>query len=95
MAERTKHISRSFDAALYGLKNDVLMMSSLTDRIFQMAFEALLTTSGSMQFHWASSKRRSMRLIRSRRKKASLRSTVTGRSPTSCERFSTSKIRVS
>jgi phosphate transport system protein len=38
-----KHISTSFDAALYGLKNDVLMMSSLTDRIFQTAFEALLT----------------------------------------------------
>ena len=38
-----KHISTSFDAALYGLKNDVLMMSSLTDRIFQTAFETLLT----------------------------------------------------
>ena len=42
MADRTKHISSSFDAALYGLKNDVLMMSSLTDRIFQTAIEALL-----------------------------------------------------
>jgi phosphate transport system protein len=42
MIERAKHISSSFDAALYGLKNDVLMMSSLTDRIFQTAFEALL-----------------------------------------------------
>jgi phosphate transport system protein len=42
MPDRTKHISSSFDAALYSLKNDVLMMSSLTDRIFQMAFEALL-----------------------------------------------------
>ena len=42
MIERTKHISSSFDTALYGLKNDVLMMSSLTDRIFQTAFEALL-----------------------------------------------------
>ena len=40
--ERAKHIRSSFDAALYGLKNDVLMMSSLTDRIFQTAFEALL-----------------------------------------------------
>ena len=28
MTERAKHISSSFDAALYGLKNDVLMMSS-------------------------------------------------------------------
>jgi len=42
MIERAKHISSSFDVALYGLKNDVLMMSSLTDRIFQTAFEALL-----------------------------------------------------
>jgi phosphate transport system protein len=42
MMERAKHIRSSFDAALYGLKNDVLMMSSLTDRIFQTAFEALL-----------------------------------------------------
>jgi hypothetical protein len=39
MAERSGHIITSFDAALYGLKNDVLMMSSLTDRIFQTAFE--------------------------------------------------------
>ncbi|MBV8274161.1 MAG: hypothetical protein JO170_02720 [Verrucomicrobia bacterium] len=42
MIERAKHIRSNFDAALYGLKNDVLMMSSLTDRIFQTAFEALL-----------------------------------------------------
>ena len=38
-----KHISTSFDAALYALKNDVLLMSSLTDRLFQTAFGALLT----------------------------------------------------
>lgn len=42
MPDRIKHISSSFDAALYALKNDVLMMSSLTDRMFQIAFEALL-----------------------------------------------------
>jgi phosphate transport system protein len=42
MNERAKHIRSSFDTALYGLKNDVLMMASLTDRIFQTAFEALL-----------------------------------------------------
>src|SRR5215471_18954767 len=42
MIEGAKHISSSFDTALYGLKNDVLMMSSLTSRIFQTAFEALL-----------------------------------------------------
>src|ERR1700758_5646882 len=51
MTDRTKHISSSFDAALYGLKNDVLMMSSLTDRIFQMAFEALLTRDSELCDH--------------------------------------------
>ena len=51
MPERTKHISASFDAALYGLKNDVLMMSSLTDRIFQMAFEALLKRDNELCDH--------------------------------------------
>ena len=48
MAEHGKHISSSYDAALYGLKNDVLMMSSLTDRILQTAFEALLTRNGEL-----------------------------------------------
>ncbi|HYZ72802.1 MAG TPA: PhoU domain-containing protein, partial [Chthoniobacterales bacterium] len=42
MPEQAKHISTSYDAALYGLRNDVLMMSSLTDRILQTAFEAFL-----------------------------------------------------
>ena len=42
MPERTKHISSVFDAALYDLRNNVLMMSSLTDRMFETAFEALL-----------------------------------------------------
>jgi phosphate transport system protein len=41
-AEESKHIRSSFDAALYGLRNDVLMMSSLTDRMFQTAVEGLL-----------------------------------------------------
>jgi phosphate transport system protein len=49
--DRTKHISSSFDAALYGLKNDVLMMSSLTDRIFQTAFEALLKRDSELCDH--------------------------------------------
>jgi phosphate transport system protein len=40
--EQSKHIRTSFDAALYGLRNDVLMMSSLTDRMFQTAVEGLL-----------------------------------------------------
>jgi phosphate transport system protein len=48
MPEQAKHIISSYDAALYGLKNDVLMMSSLTDRIFQTAFEALLNRSGDV-----------------------------------------------
>jgi phosphate transport system protein len=51
MIERTRHISSSFDAALYSLKNDVLMMSSLTDRIFQTAFEALLKRDSELCEH--------------------------------------------
>jgi len=42
MSEQKSHICSSFDGALYELKNDVLMMSSLTDRIFQNAMSALL-----------------------------------------------------
>jgi len=53
MPERAKHISASFDAALYGLRNDVLMMSSLTDRIFQTAFEALLNRDSELCDHVA------------------------------------------
>ena len=49
--ERAKHIRSSFDAALYDLKNDVLMMSSLTDRIFQTAFEALLKRDSELCDH--------------------------------------------
>jgi phosphate transport system protein len=48
MSEQSKHISSSFDAALYGLRNDVLMMSSLTDRMFQSAFEALLSRNNEL-----------------------------------------------
>jgi phosphate transport system protein len=51
MPERPKHISHSFDAALYGLKNDVLMMSSLTDRIFQTAIEALFKRDSELCNH--------------------------------------------
>jgi phosphate transport system protein len=46
--EQPKHISSSYDAALYGLRNDVLMMSSLTDRILQTAFEAFLARNGEL-----------------------------------------------
>lgn len=48
MPEQSKHISSSYDAALYCLKNDVLMMSSLTDRILQNAFEALLSRNSEL-----------------------------------------------
>jgi phosphate transport system protein len=48
MPERGKHISSSFDAALYGLKNDVLMMSSLADRIAQNAFEGSLNRNSEL-----------------------------------------------
>jgi phosphate transport system protein len=51
MPERAKHISTNFDSALYSLKNDVLMMSSLTDRIFQTAFEALLKRDSELCDH--------------------------------------------
>jgi phosphate transport system protein len=51
MIERAKHISSGFDSALYGLRNDVLMMSSLTDRIFQNAFEALLNRDSELCDH--------------------------------------------
>lgn len=46
--ERTKHIHRSFDFALYGLKNDVLMLSSLTDRIFQSAIDGLFNRDSEL-----------------------------------------------
>ena len=48
MAELSKHIISSFDAALYGLKNDVLMMSSLTDRLFQASVEGLLNRDSDL-----------------------------------------------
>jgi len=51
MPDPTKHISSGFDAALYGLRNDVLMMASLTDRIFQTAFEALLNRDSELCGH--------------------------------------------
>jgi phosphate transport system protein len=51
MADQAKHILSSFDTALYGLKNDILMMSSLTDRIFQTAFQALLKRDSELCDH--------------------------------------------
>ena len=51
MPEGPKHISSGFDAALYGLKDDVLMMSSLTDRIFQTTIEALFNRDSELCNH--------------------------------------------
>jgi phosphate transport system protein len=47
-AEQSKHIRSSFDAALYNLRNDILMMSSLTDRMFQTAVEGLLNRDSEL-----------------------------------------------
>ncbi|HEX6565591.1 MAG TPA: phosphate signaling complex protein PhoU [Chthoniobacterales bacterium] len=51
MPEQAKHILTSYDAALYTVKNDVLMMSSLTDRMLHAAFEALLSRSSDLCDH--------------------------------------------
>jgi phosphate transport system protein len=51
MPELARHISSGFDSALYGLRNDVLMMSSLTDRLFYTAFEALLNRNSELCDH--------------------------------------------
>ena len=51
MPELIKHISSGFDAVLYGLRNDVLMMSSLADRMCQTAFEALLNRDSELCDH--------------------------------------------
>jgi phosphate transport system protein len=48
MIEHAKHIRTNFDAALYGLRNDVLMMASLTDRLLGTAFEALLNRNSEL-----------------------------------------------
>jgi len=47
----SKAHQHQFDSALYGLRNDVLTMSSLTDRIFQTAFEALLNRDSELCNH--------------------------------------------
>jgi phosphate transport system protein len=51
MAHQSKHICGNFDVALYGLKNDILMMSSLTDQIFQSAIEGLLNRNSELCDH--------------------------------------------
>ena len=43
---RSRHILRAFDAALDGLRADVLMMASLTDRNLQNAMTCLLDRDG-------------------------------------------------
>ena len=42
MLDPSKHIISGFDAALYELRNDVLMMASLTDRMLQTALEGFV-----------------------------------------------------
>lgn len=42
MPQRIKHIRSSFYGALYDLRNDILMMATLTDRMFQNAITGLL-----------------------------------------------------
>ena len=42
MAPLGRHISTNFEAALQSLRNNVLMMSSLTERLLNYAMEGLL-----------------------------------------------------
>ena len=48
MAHSGKHISSSFDLALTSLQNDVLMMASLTERLFRNAVDGLIQRSTDM-----------------------------------------------
>jgi phosphate transport system protein len=48
MPERVKHIITSFDTALNVLKNDVLMMSSLAERLLGNAMQGLLKRDSSL-----------------------------------------------
>jgi phosphate transport system protein len=48
MAERGRHIRSGFDAALDALKNDVLMMSSLTERLLENAFHGALQRDSAL-----------------------------------------------
>jgi phosphate transport system protein len=48
MADRGKHIRRNFDLALNSLKNDALMMSSLTERLLDNAIRGLLKRDGDL-----------------------------------------------
>jgi len=48
MPGRGKHINAEFDLVLNGLKNDVLMMSSLTERLLENAIQGLLKRDGDL-----------------------------------------------
>jgi phosphate transport system protein len=48
MPGRGKHINTEFDSTLNGLKNDVLMMSSLTERLLENAIQGLLKRDGDL-----------------------------------------------
>ena len=48
MPDRGTHIHSGFDLALNGLKNEVLMMSSLTERLLENAIQGLLKRDGDL-----------------------------------------------
>ena len=48
MPDRVRHIITSFDTALNNLKNDVLMMSSLAERLIENAMQGLLKRDSSL-----------------------------------------------
>ncbi len=48
MADRGKHIRSNFDLALNSLKNDALMMASLTERLLDNAIRGLLRRDGGL-----------------------------------------------
>ena len=48
MPDRVRHIITSFDTALNNLKNDVLMMSSLAERLIENAMQGLLKRDSNL-----------------------------------------------
>lgn len=48
MPDQTKHIISHYDAALYALRNDVVMMFKLTDRLLETALAALLNRDSEL-----------------------------------------------
>src|SRR5215469_6253002 len=48
MPDQTKHIISHYDAALYALRDDVVMMFKLTDRLLETALAALLNRDSEL-----------------------------------------------